>query len=632
MTTLLRAKPRLVWAAQLALALAAAVVGWVQLERSAWLRNETLLALAPQYVLLGVLTVLAVPLALYALCGRWPVATGAGGAVVTLYALVDYYVKLLHGNALLATDIANAATAADVIGAYTIRPDATSIEIALCYLPVLAAAVLQWLLERPSRRQGKPPVTWRMRLTRWGASAAALFALLFFGYFGPVSVMPSDPGTLARAIAFNFDSYGYTPSVVSSVLLLLDPVAEPEGYSAEGAQAAAAAAEDYTPAVALADARDRPDVVVILNETLYDLSLVTSPQPDAPYMDYLYSLADSATVGYALVPDVGGGTNRSEFSLLAGHSMTLMPGVTPFSTMSMEGQPSLVSYMEALGYATLAAHPAGDDNYRRGMAWPALGFDQMFFVDTFRPGYVPYGARIMYIPDANAYPTFTELYEAMPADQPRFAYLLTIQNHGGYTDVDEAQLLVRDAVEYGAYDHEVDEYLSCLALDDDALEYLIGYFTDLYNETGRKVVLLMVGDHAPYMIDDLTDDACTGTDRSVRQRATPFLLWTNWPADARVETGVEEGALPVVDLSALAPMAAEQAGLPLSPYYRYILAMRQHCTAWTNLDGALLPDGSYAADGTDSEIDGWLDGYYMLEYNALTAGERLDDLFLPAED
>ena len=148
----LRAHPRLVWAAQLLLALAAAAVGWLQLERSAWQENHVLLALAPQYILLGVLTVFAVPAVVYALCGRWHIATAAGGAAVTVLALVNYYVKMLHGTALLLPDLANVVTAADVVGTYSIRPDPTSIKIGLCFLPVLAAAAAQWLLGRPERR------------------------------------------------------------------------------------------------------------------------------------------------------------------------------------------------------------------------------------------------------------------------------------------------------------------------------------------------------------------------------------------------------------------------------------------------------------------------------------------------
>ena len=177
---------------QLLLALAAAAVGWLQLERSAGQENHVLLALAPQYILLGVLTVFAVPAVIYALCGRWHIATAAGGAAVTVLALVNYYVKMLHGTALMAVDIANAATAADVVGAYSIRPDPTSIKIGLCFLPVLAAAAAQWLLGRPAGAAGAQrraagdldraaAAAWRRRGICAGAGCLGIFRPLVPG-------------------------------------------------------------------------------------------------------------------------------------------------------------------------------------------------------------------------------------------------------------------------------------------------------------------------------------------------------------------------------------------------------------------------------------------------------------------
>lgn len=609
--------------------LAAAAVGWLQMERSAGQENHVLLALPPQYLMLGILTVLSVHLVIYAFCGRRHIATAVGGLIVTVYSLVNYYVKMLHGTAIMALDIANIATAADVAGSYSISPDPTSIKIALCYLPVLAAAVIQWLLFRCQQKSAPAPLGRRRHLIRGGCCALLLFVLYFFGYFGPWSLMPRDVATLANAVAFDLQSYGYTPLLVSSARLLLDPVVKPEGYDEADLQTIAARGEDYVRAVPEVSPGEYPDIVLILNESFYDLSLVTDPQPDSPYLEFYSSLGDNATLGYALVPDVGGGTNRSEFSLLTSHSLSLLPGITPFSCMSMEGQFSIVSYLETLGYHTLAGHPAVASNYRRGIAWPELGFDQTAFEEDFTP-FTPYGDRIYYVTDSEAYARFTQLYEAMPADSPRFAYLLTIQNHGGYDSNSEDTMLVHAGTDYGDYDHGVDEYLSCISLSDDALAELTGYFTDLYETSGRKVVLLMVGDHAPYMAAELTDAAVAGSDPTIRQRATPFLLWTNYPTEARVETGSAETALPVADLCALMPMAVEQAGLPLSPYYQYILAMRQTYPAWNNLNGILAADGTLVETGSDPRAGEWLSGYYALEYNALILSEQISSLFLPA--
>lgn len=611
------------------LSLAAAAVGWLQIERSAGQENHVLLALAPQYLLLGILTVFSVSLVIYALCGRRHIATAAGGLIVTLFALVNYYVKMLHGTAILAFDIANAATAADVAGTYIISPDPTSIKIALCYLPVLAVALIQWLLYRHQRKEAPAPRGKRCILIRAGCCAVLLFILYFFGYFGPLSVMPRDPAVLAKAVAFYYQDYSYTCSFVSSFLLLRNPVAEPEGYDVVSLSGEVQAADGYRRTVPEAEVGDYPDIILILNESFYDLSLVTDPQTDAPYLDFYRSLGDQAVTGYTLVPDVGGGTNRSEFALLTSAPMTLMPGITPFSNMDMRGQFSLVTYLEKLGYSTMAAHPAMPQNYRRGTAWPELGFDSVYFEPDF-PSRDRYGDRI-YLTDSAAFACFTDMYESMPEDTPRFAYLLTMQNHGGYEENSEADLLVHAGTDYGDSAHVTDEYLSCISLTDQALAELMDYFAALYEETGRRVVLAMTGDHAPYMVDTLADASLTGTDREIRERATPFVLWTNYPLETSVEIGNAEGTLPVIDLCALMPLTLEQAGLPLSPYYQYILAMGEDCAAWDNLSGALTPDGTLCAEGENAEIDAWLAGYHDLAYNLLGPGDEfLTELFLPA--
>ena len=82
---------------------------------------------------------------------------------------------------------------------------------------------------------------------------------------------------------------------------------------------------------------------------------------------------------------------------------------------------SIVSYLDELGYASIAAHPYTNSNYRRNSAWLALGFDEVYFEDSF-PTEEYYGNR-PYQTDSASYRDFAALYEAMPEDQPRFGSL-----------------------------------------------------------------------------------------------------------------------------------------------------------------------------------------------------------------
>ena len=49
--------------------------------------------------------------------------------------------------------------------------------------------------------------------------------------------------------------------------------------------------------------------------------------------------------------------------------------------------------------------------------------------------------------------------------------------------------LVHAATDYGEYDALMDEYLSCMQMSDAAVAELCAYFTELYEETGRRVVV-----------------------------------------------------------------------------------------------------------------------------------------------
>lgn len=82
---------------------------------------------------------------------------------------------------------------------------------------------------------------------------------------------------------------------------------------------------------------------------------------------------------------MGGGTNSSEYEMLSSNSLMLMPSITPFNWLNLHKANSLVSNLKDLGYATLAAHPYTNSNYRRDSAWLTLGFDETHFQDDFRP-------------------------------------------------------------------------------------------------------------------------------------------------------------------------------------------------------------------------------------------------------
>ena len=603
------------------LAIAAAFIARYQLELSDGVTADYMAGQWPLYAPLNAFTAFCLTLVLFAFIGRWSMATGISGTVFTLLAIVNYYTRDLHGTALMPQDIMNIGTAAAVMGSYTLRITETVITIVALFLPVVVIAVAQHFL---AYGRGKAPkISWKCRLARWAGCFAGIFVILYVGYFAPFAIKPKQ--TYGWAWQLTYYKYGYLAGTIESAGLLMNPIVEPDNYSDAAADEAAARADGYTPAVETVSEQEYPDIVLILSESFYDFDLVTDLQTDVEVMSVTKNLENSI-YGHTVSPQVGGGTNSSEYEMLTSNSLMLMPSITPFNWLNLYGADSIVSYLEDLGYATMAAHPYTNLNYRRNSAWLALGFDQVYFEDSF-PTKEYYGNR-PYQTDSATYKDLEAMYESMPEDQPRFTFLVSIQSHGDY-DMNDPELdLVHAATDYGEYDSVMDEYLSCMYLTDQAFGELTDYFTQVYEETGRKVIVAMAGDHAPSFVDHVADKTIAAeNDLQILERSTPFIIWANYPLENAGETN-EKDPLNRMDLCMFAPTVAEQAGLPLTDYYKYLLAMQDDVTVMTAGNDYMDASGVTHVYGENQTNDDWVHGYFALEYNNIgTHAKKNDSLF-----
>lgn len=603
------------------LAVAVAFISRYQLELSDGVTPNYLAGQWPVYAPLNAMTAFCLTLVIFALAGRWWLATGISGVLFTVIALINYYTRDLHGSALMPQDILNLGTAAEVMGSYTLKINHTVLTIGLLVVPVLVLCFTQWLLTRGAPKRA----SWKARGVRVLASAAAIFCVLYIGYFGPNPLKPK--ATYGWAWQETYYKYGYLAGTIEATALMSDPIVEPENYSDDAARQAA---DLVTGQFATAEtAQEYPDIVLILSESFYDFSLVTDLQADTDILP-VYNNLQNAVLGHTVSPHVGGGTNSSEYEMLSSNSLMLMPSITPFNWLNLYGANSLVSYTKSLGYATMAAHPYTNSNYRRDSAWRALGFDTTYFEGDF-PTQDYYGNR-PYQTDAATYQDFAKLYEAMPEDQPRFAFLVSIQSHGDY-DMNDASLdIVHAATDYGEYDAVMDEFLSCMHLTDEAITDLCDYFTQVYEQTGRKVVVAMAGDHAPSFVDHVADKSIAPQNElQILERSTPFFIWANYPLE-NIDAAVSDtDPLNRMDMVMLAPTIAQQAGLPLSTYYQYLLEMKQTTPVVTGANDYMKPDGTTATFGTDPALDEWVYGYLNLEYNNVGAHAKRDQSLFDAQ-
>ena len=606
------------------LAVAVGFISRYQLELSDGVTESFLALQWPLYAPLNALTAFCLTLILFAMLGRWWLSTALSGAVFTIIALINYYTRDLHGSALMPQDILNLGTAAEVMGSYTLKITHDVIKIALLFLPILAIAFVQRRLCKGAPKRA----SWPARGVRVAGSSLCVFLVMFFGYFGPVTIKPKT--TYGWAWQNTYYTYGYLAGTIEATSLMADPIIEPEGYSDAAAVEAFAKADGYTGPATAETAQDYPDVVLILSESFYDFDLVTDLQADTDIMPVTKNLPNSV-YGHTISPHVGGGTNSTEYEMLTSNSLILMPSITPFNWLNLYNANSVVSYLKGLGYSTMAAHPYTNSNYRRDSAWLALGFDETHFEDDF-PTQDRYGDR-PYQTDSATYKDWEKLYEAMPEDKPRFSFLVSIQSHGDY-DMNDASLdIVHAATDYGEYDELMDEYLSCIKMTDAAVQELCDYFTAQYEKTGRKVIVAMAGDHAPSFVTHVADPSfAAGNDLELLQRSTPFFIWANYPlehTDAAIST---TDPLNRMDMVMLTPTLLQQAGLPLSDYYKYLLEMKQNTPVVTAANDYMKADGTTAKYGVDPALDAWVKGYLNLEYNNIGAHAKRDQSIFDPTD
>ena len=284
------------------LAVAVGFISRYQLELSDGVTESFLQLQWPLYAPLNALTAFCLTLIIFALCGRWSLSTGLSGAVFTLIALINYYTRDLHGSALMPQDILNLGTAAEVMGSYTLKITQDVVKIALLYLPILGIAFVQHLLAKGAPKRAG----WPARIVRVAGSALGVFLVMFFGYFGPVSIKPKT--TYGWAWQNTYYTYGYLAGTIEATSLMADPIIEPENYNDAAAVNFARKADDYVAPASPESAEDYPDIVLILSESFYDFDLVTDLQADTDIMPVTKNLPNSV-YGHTISPHVGGGTN-----------------------------------------------------------------------------------------------------------------------------------------------------------------------------------------------------------------------------------------------------------------------------------------------------------------------------------
>lgn len=551
-----------------------------------------------KYALVNMATVGILLCILYMLTNRVWLAQLLCSVICWLIGTINHYVLMFHGMPLSFLTLRNFTTAMNVISAYQIRVDHYALRLLALFAVLVAVALVVRLLTGRKKQASLKRI-----LLRDGVLALVCCLTFSAIYLGDDPIKPKK--TFDWSWRESYSKYGYTASMVESLFQLVAGVSKPEGYSEEkvdNLEIPDAAVEE--PAT--------PDVILILNETFYDLRQLVDVKTDVPFLDNIESM-DNLLTGYAVSPQAGGGTNCSEYEILSSNSMQLLPGVTPFNVLDLANASSIVSSLNSLGYSSLGAHSEISINYSRGQGYKNLQFQSTHFREDFQ-GQTYFGGRT-FATDESLYENLIRWYEEAPEENPRFLYLLTIQNHGDHKKSDDENDLVHVQNDFGAYNSEINEFLTLIHLSDQAFRDLTEYFS----QVDRPVIVCMLGDHSPSFASALVEN---GPENNLLLRKVPLLIWANFP--------LEQRDLGTMSMNYVVPTLFDIAGIQLTPYYSYLLRMKEDIPILTSYGDYYDAEGNrYTYDSDQGgPYEELVDSYFYLEYENITKG-RNQELFVP---
>ena len=360
------------------------------------------------------------------------------------------------------------------------------------------------------------------------------------------------------------------------------------------------------------DLKNKPNVIVIMNESFCDFKTVNDFKTSQEYLPYFNSLSENTIKGQTLVSPFGGFTCNSEYEFLTGMNTGLLSSQTvPYMHIIDSRMPySLVSHMENMGYSSTAIHPYYAKGRQRNIIYNYMGFDEFISIDEFEGGEEEPEYLRNYISDRCNYKKVLEKLNTKEPGEKAFIFNITMQNHGGfdYEEFEEDVLLEGMS---GSYP-KAEQYLSCIRQSDIALEELL---TELKNFK-EPVVVAMFGDHFPAVENEFFEELYgksldeISTEEQTRMYTTPFMIWANY--DIKEQTDVRTSPC------FLSNLVMETAKLPKSRVQLYLDDLKTDVMQ-------LNPFGYFDNDGVWHEHDEYkeLDEYYDLQYSLLN-GENLN--------
>lgn len=513
------------------------------------------------------------------------------------FAFINYFVYLFRGNEFTFSDIRSIGTGLSVAGNYKLQLNDRGA------YAIFGAALFIAFVRKCHVKFAR---AWQMRII--DAMLAAICVII-------VGMAAYDVNTETWEQKGTYRN-GY---ILNYILGIRDSfIAQPDGYSEEAIQKLEKKYSSNDKDYSKTDVKD-PTIIVIMNESFSDLSVLGDLQTNIPLTPFIDSLKENTTKGYALSSVFGAKTPNSEWEYLTGNSMAFLPaGSVVYQQYISDTPTSIVSNLKDDGYTCVAMHPYYATGWSRNQVYPKIGYDEMHFIDDFDQ------TKILreYITDQELYDKIIERYESRGANEKLYLMGITMQNHGGYGEPYDN--FYEACYKIGRSYTDANQYLSLVHESDKAVKNLIEYFS----KVDDPVEIVFFGDHQPSLNSNfyplLNGKGMSGLteDELEALYTVPFFIWTNY--DTPEET------VDITSLNFLSTMTLERAGIELPAYNKFLADMMETVPA-VNSRGYYSKEKQcyqHIDDATGEEAE-WIKNYHMLQYNSMFDKKGRSNLFFP---
>ena len=419
-------------------------------------------------------------------------------------------------------------------------------EILMFLVTGVSALALSWLMTPRGSPGGLK--------TRGGAAVVAL--ALFGSVFASRGLHPFDP--------FGFSVYGHFASLVYSLSTLDYQPPAVSGSSALFLARAATIDQGHDSATLPSrPTLSRPDIVIWLQESAMDLRQLDLPGAQLPALAMYEPDERTRAHGTLRVHSWGGSTWLSEFALLTGlsHEDFGPSGNGVYYTVTPHLQYSLPKLLKRYGYRSIALSGVPKALYNMEPAQRDLGFDEVLNPLDFPE----WGGKSLvdHLISDEELGRYARQVLARSHAQPVLLFVLSMMQHGPYDSGHPIRYGLGGLGLPRAHAARISDYVDRMV----ATDVSSGQFSAQLLGGLRPMVLAYFGDHQPNLGGALPYVKAHGDPHYL----TAYAIKTNFPAATSTS-----GAAPL-DISYLAAVILEHAGLPLDPVFDANRKMRMLC-------------------------------------------------------